>query len=60
MKIVDFQVNVGTPYFMSPELLRNETGPTKASDVYAFGIMMFEGVVDVSFFLTLSNYLHVS
>ena len=28
---------------MAPELLLGNTGPTKASDVYAFAIMMFEG-----------------
>ena len=35
--------SIGTPYFMAPELLRNETGPSTASDVYAFGILIFEG-----------------
>jgi class 3 adenylate cyclase len=33
---------VGTPYFMSPELLRMETEPNSASDVYAFGITLYE------------------
>eukprot|EP00045_Choanoeca_perplexa_P016126 m.213516 g.213516 ORF g.213516 m.213516 type:complete len:530 (+) comp17177_c0_seq2:1882-3471(+) len=33
----------GTPYWMSPELLRMEhCTPTKESDVYAFGIVLFE------------------
>ena len=37
-------VNFSTPYFTAPELLRNETGPSKEADLYAFGIFMFEGL----------------
>lgn len=33
---------VGTPYFMAPELLWNETCPTTKTDCYAFGIMLYE------------------
>ena len=33
---------VGTPYWMAPELLRGGSGNTAASDVYSFGIMLFE------------------
>ena len=32
----------GTPYWMAPELLRNESGNTAESDVYSFGIILFE------------------
>lgn len=32
----------GTPYWMSPELLRGETSNSAASDVYAFGILLYE------------------
>jgi serine/threonine protein kinase len=32
----------GTLYFMAPELLRQETSNTSASDVYAFGIILYE------------------
>jgi serine/threonine protein kinase/ABC-type phosphate/phosphonate transport system substrate-binding protein len=32
----------GTPYWMSPELLRGESNNTACSDIYAFGILMFE------------------
>ena len=32
----------GTPYWMAPELLRGEGGNTAASDVYSFGIILFE------------------
>jgi serine/threonine protein kinase len=32
----------GTPYWMAPELLRGETTNTMASDVYSFGILLFE------------------
>ena len=34
--------STGTPYFMSPELLRNESDNTAESDVYAFGIILYE------------------
>ena len=32
----------GTPYWMAPELLRKEADNTPASDVYSFGIILFE------------------
>ena len=32
----------GTPYWMSPELLRGDSGNTTASDIYAFGIVIYE------------------
>jgi serine/threonine protein kinase len=32
----------GTPYWMAPELLRGETSNTTQSDVYAFGIILYE------------------
>ncbi|KAL3911732.1 MAG: hypothetical protein SGILL_007166 [Bacillariaceae sp.] len=32
----------GTPYWMAPELLRNECGNTLESDVYSFGIVLYE------------------
>ena len=32
----------GTPYWMSPELLLGETGNTCSSDVYSFGIILYE------------------
>jgi serine/threonine protein kinase len=32
----------GTPKWMAPELLRGETTNTMASDVYSFGILLFE------------------
>ena len=32
----------GTPYWMAPELLRRDTGNTPASDVYSFGIVLYE------------------
>jgi serine/threonine protein kinase len=48
-KVSDFglsqKTNVGgtgTPYWMAPELLRGETTNTMASDVYSFGILLFE------------------
>ncbi|CAB9519143.1 Receptor-type guanylate cyclase gcy [Seminavis robusta] len=34
----------GTPFFMAPELLRKESLNTKESDVYSFGILLFEAV----------------
>ena len=33
----------GTPYYLAPEVLRYQTGPTKEADVYAFGILIYEG-----------------
>eukprot|EP00592_Proboscia_alata_P011203 CAMPEP_0194365924 /NCGR_PEP_ID=MMETSP0174-20130528/13911_1 /TAXON_ID=216777 /ORGANISM="Proboscia alata, Strain PI-D3" /LENGTH=1196 /DNA_ID=CAMNT_0039140815 /DNA_START=168 /DNA_END=3758 /DNA_ORIENTATION=- len=33
---------VGTPYWMAPELLRGESCNTAASDVYSFGIILYE------------------
>jgi len=48
-KVTDFGLSakktlnaVGTPYWMAPELLRGETSNTAASDMYSFGIVMFE------------------
>ncbi|KAL7570909.1 hypothetical protein ACA910_002543 [Epithemia clementina (nom. ined.)] len=32
----------GTPYWMAPELLHRETSNTTQSDVYAFGILLYE------------------
>lgn len=32
----------GTPYWMAPELLRGETANTRESDVYAFGVVLYE------------------
>jgi class 3 adenylate cyclase len=32
----------GTPYWMAPELLRRESGNTPESDVYSFGIILYE------------------
>lgn len=32
----------GTPYWMAPELLRGESTNTMASDVYSFGIILYE------------------
>lgn len=32
----------GTPYWMAPELLSKESANTTASDIYAFGIILFE------------------
>ena len=34
----------GTPQFLAPELLRGEAGPGPAADVYAYGILVYEGV----------------
>jgi serine/threonine protein kinase len=38
------QTVAGTPIFMAPELLRGESRPTRESDVYAFGILIYESV----------------
>jgi cysteine-rich repeat protein len=32
----------GTPFFLAPELIANETEQTTSSDVYAFGIQLYE------------------
>lgn len=32
----------GTPFWMSPECLRGESGNTVASDIYSFGIILYE------------------
>ena len=48
-KVTDFGLSakyqagaVGTPYWMSPELLKGLTGNSAASDIYAFGIVVYE------------------
>eukprot|EP00980_Cylindrotheca_fusiformis_P013466 scaffold3437_cov113-Cylindrotheca_fusiformis.AAC.33 len=49
-KVADFGLShdklvsgiAGTAYWMAPELLRGESGNTTASDVYAFGIVLYE------------------
>ena len=48
-KVADFGLSAkaqigarGTPYWMSPELLTEETPNTVMSDVYAFGILLYE------------------
>jgi len=48
-KVADFGLSskknkggTGTPFWMAPELLRNESGNTAATDVYSFGIILFE------------------
>ncbi|KAL7570913.1 hypothetical protein ACA910_002546 [Epithemia clementina (nom. ined.)] len=48
-KVADFGLSgmkrlgaTGTPYWMAPELLRRETTNTSQSDVYAFGILLYE------------------
>eukprot|EP00980_Cylindrotheca_fusiformis_P017254 scaffold5338_cov112-Cylindrotheca_fusiformis.AAC.1 len=49
-KVADFGLShekhvngiTGTAYWMAPELLRGESGNTTASDVYAFGIVLYE------------------
>ncbi|KAL7495040.1 hypothetical protein ACHAWT_003593 [Skeletonema menzelii] len=48
-KVADFGLSqkkkigaTGTPYWMAPELLRKESDNTTASDVYSFGIILFE------------------
>jgi guanylate cyclase len=32
----------GTPFWMAPELLRGESGNTTMSDIYSFGILLYE------------------
>jgi serine/threonine protein kinase len=47
---------LGTPYWQSPELMQD--GPrTKAADVYAFGIMVYEVSIPVAKFDRRSNTL---
>ena len=49
-KVTDFGLSqkktvkgaIGTPYWMAPELLRGEGSNTSASDVYSFGIILYE------------------
>merc|ERR1712048_74094 len=48
-KVADFGLSqkrrvgaTGTPYWMAPELLSGESGNTAASDVYSFGIILYE------------------
>lgn len=48
-KVADFGLSqkkrlgaTGTPYWMAPELLRGESTNTTKSDVYAFGVILFE------------------
>eukprot|EP00978_Attheya_sp_CCMP212_P032773 scaffold129474_cov61-Attheya_sp.AAC.2 len=48
-KVADFGLSqkkrvgaTGTPLWMAPELLRNESENTPASDVYSFGIILYE------------------
>ena len=48
-KVSDFGFSVkakvgasGTPFWMAPELLRKESPNTAASDVYSFGILIYE------------------
>jgi guanylate cyclase, other len=48
-KVADFGLSqkkgsgaAGTPYWMAPELLRDESRNTTSSDVYSFGIVLFE------------------
>lgn len=48
-KIADFGLTqkkamgvAGTPYWMSPELLRGESGNTTMSDIYSMGIILYE------------------
>jgi len=48
-KVADFGLSqkkrvgaTGTPLWMAPELLRNESENTTASDVYSFGIILYE------------------
>jgi serine/threonine protein kinase len=42
------ECDMGTPYFMAPERLRGETGPSRPADVYSFGILIFEGALSLS------------
>jgi len=49
VKVADFGLSqkkrvgaAGTPYWMAPELLRREGPNTDATDVYAFGIILYE------------------
>mmetsp|Transcript_20453 Transcript_20453/g.38776 ORF Transcript_20453/g.38776 Transcript_20453/m.38776 type:complete len:1185 (-) Transcript_20453:69-3623(-) len=48
-KVADFGLSnknhlggTGTPYWMAPELLRRESANTAATDVYSFGIILYE------------------
>lgn len=47
-KVADFGMSsqggqaVGTPYWMAPELLTGESNNTAASDIYSYGILIFE------------------
>jgi len=48
-KVADFGLSqekgkggTGTPFWMAPELLRGESANTAASDVYSFGIILYE------------------
>ena len=48
-KVADFGLSqkkhlggTGTPFWMAPELLRNESSNTTSSDVYSFGIILYE------------------
>lgn len=47
-KVADFgfagksALGTGTPYWMAPELLRRESKNTPATDVYSFGIILYE------------------
>jgi class 3 adenylate cyclase len=45
-KVADFGLKdsccTGTPYWMAPEILRSESENTTATDVYSFGIILYE------------------